>query len=227
MADRFGRNILSSSWTVYNDLMARYPDVASLLAQPVWSFDRYALPVQQPPPQRLTTQHPRPHHSLYSRGTFLPSNTRSLLYYQDGRIILNLAREPLLGLAGVPRPSHLPPLSSAQRAALDVVERVAAESQMTLDARRGDMLFVNNHGVLHSREAFEDAPRTSCPRYLVRLWLRNSALAWGLPPGPVRDGNSRIYGADGGRRAEDELGERWNVVDAPRVRFRLSERLTS
>jgi len=78
-------------------------------------------------------------------------------------------------------------------------------------------MFINNHGLLHSREAFEDAPGAA--RYLVRMWLTNPALAWDLP-GPLCEGHERIYG-------DNELGERWNVVDVPRVQFRLSERLTS
>lgn len=89
-----------------------------------------------------------------------------------------------------------------------------------LEAQRGDMLFINNHGVLHSREAFED--NAASPRYLVRMWLQSEQdeLRWRLPRGPLKDGNARIYG-------DNELGEQWNVVDAPRVAFRLSERLTS
>lgn len=80
-------------------------------------------------------------------------------------------------------------------------------------------MFLNNHGVLHSREAFEDDPDSARSRYLVRLWLKNPMLAWKLPRA-LQEGNSRIYD-------ENELGERWNIVDVPKVQFRLSERLTS
>ncbi|KAK3293656.1 uncharacterized protein B0H64DRAFT_326361 [Chaetomium fimeti] len=186
-----GRNMLASSWTVYNELARAHPQLRELLAQPIWSFD--------------------------SRGKFLPSNTRPLLYHHDGRALLNFAREPLLGLDGVRRAAGLPPLTADQRRALDAVEAIAKQNQIVLAAEPGDVLFVNNHAVLHSREAFEDAPES--PRYLVRMWLRNPDLAWSLPRG-LQAGNARIYG-------ENELGEQWNVVDAPRVMFRLSERLSS
>ncbi|KAK4102453.1 Clavaminate synthase-like protein, partial [Parathielavia hyrcaniae] len=186
-----GRNLLASSWTVYNELARTHPRLRELLAQPVWSFD--------------------------SRGKFLPSNTRPLLYHHDGRIIMNFAREPLLGLSGVNRAPGLAPLSEEQRRALDAVENIARRNQIVLEAQLGDLLFINNHGVLHSREAFEDSQDS--PRYLVRTWLKNPELAWKLPRGLV-EGNVRIYG-------ENEIGEQWNVVDAPRVMFRLSERLSS
>lgn len=171
--------------------MRSHPHLRELLAQPIWAFD--------------------------SRGKFLPSNTRPLLYHHDGRIMMNFAREPLLGLDGVRRAAGLATLTDEQRRALDAVEEIARRNQIALEAEPGDMLFINNHGVLHSREAFEDA--AASPRYLVRMWLKNPELAWALPRG-LREGNERIYG-------ENELGEQWNVVDAPRVMFRLSERLTS
>ena len=131
---------------------------------------------------------------------------------------MNFAREPLLGLAGVERPANLPFLTQAQREALDMVEAVAKESQIMLDAEPGDMLFINNHAVLHSREAFEDAANAPS-RYLVRMWLKNPGMAWKLPR-ELQEGNSRIYD-------DNELGERWNIIDAPRLDFKLSERLTS
>ncbi|KAK0739985.1 hypothetical protein B0T18DRAFT_331684 [Schizothecium vesticola] len=184
-----GRNLLSSSWTIYNKLKASRPDVVELLAQPIWPFD--------------------------SRGRFFESSTRPLLFFHGGRIMMNLAREPLLGLEGVTRAAGLPVLSPAQREALDLVERVATENQITLDAERGDMLFINNHAILHSREAFTPGAR----RYLVRAWLKNPALAWKLPRA-LQEGNSRIYD-------DNELGERWNIADVPKIAFRLSERLTS
>jgi len=162
------------------------------------------------PPSRLTRKH--------RRGRLFECTTRPLLFHHDNRLLLNFAREPLLGLGGVARRPGLASLSAAQREALDVVEAAAKSCQATFEAAPGDMLFVNNHAVLHSREAFVDAPGLA-QRYLVRLWLRNPTLAWRLPTA-LRAGHARIYG-------ENELGERWNVVDVPRVRFCLSERLTS
>lgn len=100
---------------------------------------------------------------------------------------------------------------------MDLIEEIAKESQIVVEAEPGDMIFLNNHAILHSREAFIDAPGAS--RYLVRMWLKSSTMAWKLPRA-LQEGNSRIYDVN-------ELGERWNIADVPKIQFRLSERLTS
>ncbi|KAK3320449.1 hypothetical protein B0T19DRAFT_387052 [Cercophora scortea] len=187
-----GRNILASSSTIYNKLMASHPHLRELLAQPIWPFD--------------------------SRGKLFECSTRPLLYQHGGHTILNFAREPLLGLTGIPRTAGLNSLTQTQRDALDVLEQLATEAQLVVDAQPGDLLFVNNHGLLHSREAFVDTAEATA-RYLVRMWLKNPALAWKLPK-PLQEGNARVY-------EDNELGEKWNIADVPRVEFRLSERLTS
>jgi alpha-ketoglutarate-dependent taurine dioxygenase len=40
-----------------------------------------------------------------------------------------------------------------------------------MDLREGDMQFLNNHVVLHSRTAFEDYPEEERRRHLLRLWI--------------------------------------------------------
>lgn len=104
-----------------------------------------------------------------------------------------------------------------QREALDLIEQIACENQLVVDAQPGDLFFINNHAMLHSREAFADGDKAN--RYLVRMWLKNPLLAWKLPKA-LTEGNERIYG-------ENELGEQWNYVDVPKSAFRLSERLSS
>ncbi|KAK3898982.1 hypothetical protein C8A05DRAFT_46842 [Staphylotrichum tortipilum] len=189
-----GRNLLASSWTIYNALSHSHPHLVPLLSQPNWPFD--------------------------SRGSFLPPSTRPLLHYHQGRMILNFAREPLVGLEGVERAKGVGVLSAEQMGALEVIEEVAGRVGVVVEGRRGDVLFVNNHGVVHSREGFEEGNGGE-GRYLMRMWLRNPEMAWGLP-GALREGWERIYG-----EGKDGVEEQWNVVDVPRVVFRLSERLTS
>ena len=152
-----------------------------------------------------------------SRGRLFDCNKRPLLFYHGGHIILNFAREPLIGLDNVKRTEGFPVLSGEQREALDLIESLARESQLILDIQPGDLTFINNHALLHSREAFEDDPRAT--RYLVRMWLKNGELAWKLPY-QLQMGNQRIY-------ESNELEEKWNVVALPKLRFKLSERLCS
>ncbi|KAF1994401.1 Clavaminate synthase-like protein [Amniculicola lignicola CBS 123094] len=186
-----GKHMIASSLNIYNRLAATRPDLVELLARPDWSFD--------------------------SRGPLLPACSRPLLFYQSGRIILNFAREPLVGLQDVSRAINVPRISSKQLEALDTIEAIANEHQLVLNLRPGDLTFINNHAVLHSREAFEDDATNQ--RYLIRFWLKNKELAWKLPR-QLQYGNSRLYDAI-------DIEERWNIIHVPRLKFKLSERLSS
>jgi alpha-ketoglutarate-dependent taurine dioxygenase len=152
-----------------------------------------------------------------SAGELIQQTTRPILFYHGGHIIFDYAREPLLGLNDVPRSSTLPSLTAVQREALDILEAVAQANQLVLDNKPGDLTFINNHGLLHSRKAFEDEAGRS--RYLVRLWLKNERLAWKLPR-VLREGNERLF-------ESNEIEEYWNIVPLPRLTFTVAERLSS
>jgi alpha-ketoglutarate-dependent taurine dioxygenase len=66
------------------------------------------------------------------------------------------------------------PLTSAQRAALDVLDQVLGQREMRVefDLQPGQMYFINNRWILHNRTAFEDYPEPERRRHLVRLWLQ-------------------------------------------------------
>ena len=78
---------------------------------------------------------------------------------------------------------EVPRLTPAQIEALDLVGAVASDPAIRLDMdfRPGDMQFLCNHSILHSRTAYEDFPEPDRRRHLLRLWL---ACADGpaLPP---------------------------------------------
>ena len=40
----------------------------------------------------------------------------------------------------------------------------------------GQMLFVNNHWILHNRTAFEDHPEPERRRHYLRLWLNREEI---------------------------------------------------
>ena len=52
---------------------------------------------------------------------------------------------------------------------------------MDIDLGQGDMTFVLNHVILHSRTAFEDWPEPERKRHALRLWLTTHG-ARPLPP---------------------------------------------
>jgi len=43
----------------------------------------------------------------------------------------------------------------------------------SIDFEQGDIQFLHNHVILHTRTAFEDWPEPERRRHLLRLWLRD------------------------------------------------------
>ena len=65
-------------------------------------------------------------------------------------------------------------LSAAELEALDYMEEVSNRPDIRLDflMEPGELLFVNNCLILHTRTAFEDSADPALRRHLLRLWLR-------------------------------------------------------
>lgn len=70
------------------------------------------------------------------------------------------------------------PLSDLEDAAIDCVETLAMRDDIcyAMDFRPGDIQLLNNHCILHSRNAFEDYPEPERKRLLLRQW-------WNIPNG--------------------------------------------
>jgi alpha-ketoglutarate-dependent taurine dioxygenase len=68
------------------------------------------------------------------------------------------------------------PLTQADLDPLDFMESVFRREELAVkfEMERGDMQFVNNRFVLHSRTAFEDHSEPGRRRHLLRLWMRYS-----------------------------------------------------
>lgn len=64
------------------------------------------------------------------------------------------------------------PLSALEKAAIDHVNALAMAPDVRFDMefKTGDMQLLNNHSVLHSRQAFKDDPAAPYGRRLLRLW---------------------------------------------------------
>ena len=69
------------------------------------------------------------------------------------------------------------PLTQADSDPLDYLESVCHRDGLAVSfhMERGDMQFVNNRFVLHSRTAFEDHDEPGLRRHFLRLWMRYSA----------------------------------------------------
>lgn len=149
-----GETSLASAWAVYNDLAANRPHVIHTLAENDWIHDTH--------------------------GCNPPFYIQPLLYFHDRKIILNFSRRILTGAPMAPRSKDIPPMTEAQAEALDAVHFCAQEHSLKLNLKKGDMYFINNLAVLHSRSPFEDDEKST--RYALRLWLSNPERAWKTPP---------------------------------------------
>ena len=65
-------------------------------------------------------------------------------------------------------------MSEGEREALNFMEEISNRPDVRLDfmMEPGDLMFVNNCLILHTRTAFEDSDDPALRRHLLRLWLR-------------------------------------------------------
>ena len=63
--------------------------------------------------------------------------------------------------------------TALQREALLAVQEIAnrPELMLTMDFQEGDIQLINNHTMLHAREAYEDFPEPERQRHLLRMWI--------------------------------------------------------
>lgn len=90
-------------------------------------------------------------------------------------------------------------LSALEHEALDYLDALAndPELNLTIEFRPGDMQFVHNHQIFHSRTDFEDWPEREKRRHLLRLWLAPQN-ARELPPAYAQRYGSIVPGDRGG-----------------------------
>ena len=64
-------------------------------------------------------------------------------------------------------------LTPAQSQSLEAIEAVLARPEMRVefDLLPGQMMFTNNHWILHNRTAFTDHAEMADKRHCIRLWL--------------------------------------------------------
>lgn len=63
--------------------------------------------------------------------------------------------------------------TAIQREALLAVQEIAnrPELMLTMDFQEGDIQLINNHTMMHAREAYEDYPEPERQRHLLRMWI--------------------------------------------------------
>lgn len=139
---------------------------------------------------------------------------RALLFYEDSHIIFNFAPNALLGSKAHPRPSTIPSISPRQLEALTLVQALAEKHKIAFPTQKGDLHFFNNLALLHRRDAAEVGPGGK--RHLVRMYLRNEALAWKIPAVL-----NRASGWEEAYRQGDDVEQVWHIEPMPDIFFPL------
>lgn len=90
---------------------------------------------------------------------------------RDGRVTVRINSLPYYDSAARFGAQYAP--TPIQREALETVQEIAnrPELMLTMEFREGDVQLINNHVMLHAREAYEDYPEPGRERHLLRMWL--------------------------------------------------------
>lgn len=140
-----GESKVVSSIAVYNEVFKRRPDLLDVLTQPYcWSKNAEVDSGEQP---------------WYESPVF---------NFLDGYLCTSL------GSVHMERGHRLPgapAMTDLQREGIQFAEQMCEELFCPMDFKRGDIQFLNNSVVLHTRTAFEDWPEPERKRRLLRLWI--------------------------------------------------------
>lgn len=167
-----GVSRIASSLAVHNAMIARRPDLAALLYRAIHR-------------SRLGEE----------RGGDQMSYPLPVFGVRDGRFTSHYSRTFVEAAERMP---GTPKLEPAQWEALDLLASLADELCLEMRLTPGEMQFLNNHVMYHSRTAFEDDARADARRLLYRLWLsvpnsrplpHDHAVLWGnVDAGGLRGG---------------------------------------
>jgi Taurine catabolism dioxygenase TauD, TfdA family len=143
-----GESYLASSMTVYNEVLARQPDLMPALFEPFPTDRRGEVPEGMKPwfDIPMFHRHAGRLSSIYVR-QYIESAQRNF-----------------------PEARRLTP---EQHEAMDLVDELCNDPaiHLSMDFRPGDIQLLHNHQILHSRSDFENWPEPERHRHLLRLWV--------------------------------------------------------
>ena len=143
-----GESFIASSMTIYNEILKRRPDLISAAFQPYPTDRRGEVPAGMKPYFEIPifNWHAGKLSAIYLRHYIEEAQRR---------------------FADAPR------LTPAQIEVMDLIDELvndpAIHLQMSFEP--GDMQFLHNHQILHSRNDFENWPEPERHRHLLRLWM--------------------------------------------------------
>ena len=152
-----GLSSIVSSTTVHNEILARHPEYLGLLYSGYYYIRREAALTE-----RGVSERPIP-----------------VFGHQDGVVSCRYIRNQI-NAGAVKRDV---PLTTFELAALDFLDEQTRRPDLRLDMdlELGDIQFINNYTILHSRTGFVDGPAPDQKRHMLRLWLK-FPKPWPLSP---------------------------------------------
>jgi hypothetical protein len=147
-----GESFIASSMSIYNEILARRPDLVPALFEPYPTDRRGEVPEGMKPWFDMPIYH------LYA-GRLSCIYVRQ--YIESAQKLFPEAKR----------------LSRAQVEAMDLMDELLNDPAIHLSMAflPGDMQFLHNHQILHSRNDFENWPEPERHRHLLRLWLAPAA----------------------------------------------------
>ena len=159
-----GESDIVSAHHVWNTLQKERPDVAKTLTKPIWYFDRKGEVSDGEDPYIRT--------SVF----YLENGGAARVYSKwDPYYVRSLSRFSSVGI--------IPPMSGEQVEAAKVLEETCCRLKLHMILDVGDIQFLSNEHVFHSRTAYKDHAPPALRRHLMRLWLATpeSEGGWKLP----------------------------------------------
>jgi hypothetical protein len=143
-----GESFIASSMTLYNEVLARRPDLLAALFEPYPTDRRGEVPEGMRPWFDMPVYH-----------------------WHAGRLTCIYVRQYIESAQ-----KHFPQAQRLRREqveAMDLLDELVNDPRIHLSMAflPGDMQFLHNHQILHSRNDFENWPEPERHRHLLRLWL--------------------------------------------------------
>lgn len=142
-----GESKIASSVAIHNEIQRLRPDLLQVLYQPLWVSRQREVPANAKP------YYQKPIFNWY-RGKFACTYLR--MFYEGCKIF-----------------PELPPLTPQQIEAFDLIDSLANDPKfhLSMTLEKGDVQYLSNYTVLHTRTEFEDYEEPERKRHLLRLWL--------------------------------------------------------
>jgi|TARA_Y100000588_G_scaffold350969_1_gene402436 hypothetical protein len=141
-----GESSIVSSVTLHNEILKRRPDLARIAAEPYYRDRRDEVPPGMQPYYKLP-----------------------IFNFYQGYFSANV--EPTY-IGSANRFKECGEMSPAQKEALELSQSLARDMRFDQGFSRGDMQFVNNHVIFHSRRSYVDHADPDRKRHLLRVWLK-------------------------------------------------------